>query len=85
MKVEEEEKVVEQVYVIQYEQFFTIPGDLGYITNDALEDNMDKLRELGGARIVGTYIADYDTKFRGKAISYIDVPVDQPTREVECP
>ena len=57
--------------VVQYEQFFEDAD--GANIPSAVGEALDVLRGVAGARVVGSYVAKDDEKFRAKAVDAITI------------
>jgi hypothetical protein len=64
-------KTPKRVFVVQYEQFFDA-DDVGDIS-EAIHQGLETLRAYAGARILGSYDAIDDDKFRGQAVTHISI------------
>ncbi len=60
-----------KILVIQYEQFFML--DESNNIEEAVREGLDSLRGSGGARVIGSYEAEENDKFRNKAVNSITV------------
>lgn len=62
---------MKRLIVVQYEQFFETDdgGDIA----EAMREGLEALRTYGGARVVGSYETEDDTKFRSKALTSITI------------
>ena len=60
-----------RVIVVQYEQFFEVE-DIGGIS-EAVQEALDVLRGPAGARVIGSYEAETDSRFLAEAVDAITI------------
>jgi hypothetical protein len=63
-----------RILVVQMEMFFNINEDDISEIAEAVHDSLEKMREFGGARVIGSYAGIDTAEFRSRLVDSIEIP-----------